>query len=147
MPSSASSQASITRRRRALESAIAQHVRSNSSSTSVDGALAQTVSDSAVATLVPCLEEFLRVLSRELAANEPQDKTKHVSPQHVMEALERMGFGGIAKEAYQLVQQQQNHGQKPQASKKKRKAEFSQEQADAQERLLSASRRKMEKES
>ena len=156
MPPTASSQAAITRRRRAFESAIAEHFGNNatsSSSSPVDPAV--TLSDSAVATLVPCLEEFLRLLSNELAANDDsdgpgsqQDKKTHVSPRHVMDALERMGFGDLAKEANQeIVQQQQTQDQKPKASKKKRKAEFSQEQADAQELLLSASRRKMEGES
>ena len=157
MPPTASSQAAITRRRRAFESAIAEHFGNNatsSSSSPVDPAV--TLSDSAVATLVPCLEEFLRLLSNELAANDDsdgpgsqQDKKTHVSPRHVMDALERMGFGDLAKEANQVIvqQQQQTQDQKPKASKKKRKAEFSQEQADAQELLLSASRRKMEGES
>ena len=119
MPPTASSQAAITRRRRAFESAIAEHfgnssATSSSSSSPVDPAV--TLSDSAVATLVPCLEEFLRLLSNELAANDDsdgpgsqQDKKTHVSPRHVMDALERMGFGDLAKEANQVIVQQQQH--------------------------------------
>jgi hypothetical protein len=137
-----SSAIAITRRRRALETAIAVHLGTQGDSS---GTTQQTLTDSAVSTLVPCLEEFIRALSNELAANNPasSEKMKQVSSQSVVAALNKMGFGELAVEASELLQQQQPQPQ-AQANRKKRKQEFSQEQADAQELLLAASKRKME---
>ena len=143
MASIAPSAATVTRRRRALESSIASHIEQDPT---------VNVSDSAIATIVPCLEEFLRVLSHELVAasnseSSSSEEKRQVSSQIVTAALETMGFADIANEAQQKFQNQHIARQRPtsQAGKRnKRKQEFSQELADAQEALLAASKRKME---
>ncbi|GKY99040.1 hypothetical protein MPSEU_000859700 [Mayamaea pseudoterrestris] len=145
MPSSTTA---VTRRRRVLETAIAAHFGGGDSSTTTTSQATPALTDSAVSSLVPCLEEFLRVLSNELATINPSssEKMKQVSSQHVVAALENMGFGSLAAEANEIVQRIQPQKRQPEARahKRRRKQEFSQELADAQEQLLAASKRKME---
>lgn len=140
MPPAPSSAAAITRRRRALETAVDAWFNNDKG---------EILTDSAVAALVLCLEEFLRQLSQELADEAPPASSsalRQVTPHDVSSALCNLGFKELSKESTLVLQQHHNHREQtvqPRKQVKKRKMEFSQEDAEAQERLLLASKQRM----
>lgn len=117
------------------------------------------ITPSASAALVLCLEEFLRVLAAELlrpsgggsgSGAAPGPVRRRISTGDVGRALAGMGLADLLAEANDGSTAPgpppQRGGSGPSRSgerPRKRRREFSREQAEEQERLLAASKRKM----
>jgi hypothetical protein len=100
---------------------------------------AATLTPAAVAALDHILSSFLSTLANQLAKGD----NKRVTCEQVHSSLCRMGMSDLATRsaATALVPTEQKKKKPP--NKKKKKREFTQEQLQEQERLLSASKNKL----
>lgn len=138
------STAATSRRRRVLFNAIETHFNAYDE---------QPLSQSAVDALIISLEAFLQGLSHELGSILTNDNRSHATCNDVLKSLREMKLHQLTKDANDYLQNKSEPADVPvftsQPKKKKyknQKLEFTQEQIDEQERLLAASRKKMDDE-